>query len=198
MRPLGDGKAEIAPDLHHFLPHLAHRVNGARSAGPRRKRHVDLLGGQAGLDGGVLEHQTALGDGLRDLFLQRVEGGTGRFALLRRQGAKRLHALRDRALLAQRRNPDGFQARLVAGLRDGAEKIALQGLKIGLFAHSWLPSPLPRSRPRVRPLAGPRTGSGGNPAGPRQPRLDPRFRGVSGSIDTGVAWPQVLARHQRP
>jgi hypothetical protein len=128
MRAFGDGEAEVAPDLHDFFPHLAHGVDRAGPDGPDGQRDVHRFGRQARLDGLVLEQFGAFGDCRGHGLLQRVECRAGALAFLGRQRAQALHALRDRALLAQRAHPHRLEARLVARLatapRTSASRLA--------------------------------------------------------------------------
>ena len=112
MRTLGDREAEIAPDLHDLLPHLAHRMDGALRLRAHRQGDVDLLGGEARFERRLLKRRLARGDRLGDLVLEQIERRARLLALFRRHAAQALHALGDRALLAERRRRARLRARL--------------------------------------------------------------------------------------
>ena len=128
VRAFGHGEAEVAENLHHLFPHLGDGMNGAGDLRPHRQRHVDLLGGEPRLKRDLLQLRLAARQGLRHLVLQHVEGGARLLALLGAHGAQALHALGDRALLAERGDAHGFECCLVGcGVDLGKDRLFESG-----------------------------------------------------------------------
>jgi len=85
---------------------------------PDGERDIDLLALQTRVKRLLLERRLAGGDRLADLVLEEIEPGSHFLAFLGRHGAQGLHALGDGALLAESRNTDRFECRLVGSAQD--------------------------------------------------------------------------------
>ena len=150
LRPLDDGETHVGKDRRQFVRHLADGMDVALRFRPGRQGHVDALGRQTGFQFRLIERRLAVLDGGGDLVLQRVEGRTGRLALLRAHAAQALHELGDSALLAQGVDAHSFQRRLIVGFADGGDEFFLQVCNIIHNVQS------PKKGPYRWPLRGPR------------------------------------------
>ena len=100
-----------------------------------------------------------------DAILEAVDQRAALLALLRRHLAEGREQRRDRALLAERSDPHGFERRLIAGGLDHARQLAFEGGNVECVVHRCLANghadmrlPPPRWRRLSRFLS--RTGEG--------------------------------------
>ena len=103
-----------------------------------RQGDVDGLGGEPLLERGALERLAPRRDRRRDAVLEAVDQRAALLALLRRHLAERREQRRDRALLAERSDPHGFERRLVAGGLDHARQLAFEGGNVECVVHRCL------------------------------------------------------------
>src|SRR5262245_13006665 len=90
------------------------------SAGVSRTGSVtSIVGREPRVESCALERIAALVQRAVHAIAQAVDGGALHLALVRRHGAQRLQQRGHRAALAQRRDADGLQRRLIGGGRDG-------------------------------------------------------------------------------
>ena len=175
VRPFRHRKAHVGEDGGEFVHHLADRMDAAHIGRivEHRQGDVDGLAGEALRQRGALERLAPRRDRRADRLLEAVDQRALFLALLRRHPAQRRQQRRDRALLAQRRHPHGFERRLVGGHLDHAHQLAFEcdnvghgssqaaGSKAGFpyqprqtHLNTWLetwsqPSPLPARGDRV-------------------------------------------------
>ena len=105
----GDGEAKVGEDLRQLVQHLADRVDRPARRGGGGQGQVNRFGGEAGVENGGFQRFLAFGEGGSDAFAQGMDLGADCLPFLRRHAAQRLQQARDRALLAQELDPQGFQ-----------------------------------------------------------------------------------------
>ena len=149
---LGHRESHVGEDGGEFVPHLAERMDaaGLRRRIAQRQRDVEGLGGEPGVEGRGLQNLAAG----RERLVHRVLGAVDRralgLALVRRHLAEGGQQCRDRALLAKRRHPHGFQRGFVGGGRDVGKDLGLERVEIGHGHH--LHSVMPGLDPGIHPV----------------------------------------------
>ena len=115
VRPLGHREAHVGEDGSDLVDHLAHRVNASFGQRSRtdRQRDVDGLAGEAGVEGGGLQHRLAIGNGEGHTVLQRIDRSAARTPLVRAHGTERLQQRRYRPLLAEGGDAHAFEGGFV-------------------------------------------------------------------------------------
>ena len=129
----GDGEAHIGEDRGQFVDHLGDRMDAA-DLGRRfahRQRDVDALGVEPRRERRALERVAARGERGVDAILQPVDQRALALALVGRQRAERFQERGDRAVLAERRHPHGFERGFVAGGRDRGEDFLFELRSVG-------------------------------------------------------------------
>jgi hypothetical protein len=101
-------------------------VDGADPPLAHGKRHVQPLGAETLVEGGVLEGGLAGGDGRGDLVPESVQRGGDSQALLRRHLAELAHPERDFPFLSKGAEAHLLQGGLVGGGADGPQVLVAQ------------------------------------------------------------------------
>ena len=157
--PFGDGKAHVAEDLGHLVPHLADGMDAPvlQRPEPHGQRDVGLLGGETRRQRAAAPGRPC---GLRapaDALLETVDRLPEGLALLGRHLAERRHQLGDAPLLAERAD-----AHLLRARADRPRRRSRRGACVSSAARSVL-SPLCRSSVchpgPVRGCSAPRAGT---------------------------------------
>ena len=102
VRPLSDGKTHIAKYRHHFIEHLADRVDAALSLGANREGNVDFFRAQARIEGATFKRGAARIERIDQFIFDAVERLTSSFARLGIESAEGFHARGQAAFLAER------------------------------------------------------------------------------------------------
>ena len=129
----GDGEAHIGEDRGEFVDDLRDRMHAAdlERRFAHRQRDVDALAVEPLGQRHILERVAACAERGIDAILEPVDERTLRLALLRRQRAERFQERSDRAVLAERRHPHGFERGFVAGGRDRGEGVLFELRNVG-------------------------------------------------------------------
>ena len=127
----GDRKTHIGEDRRQLIHHLAERMDPPRFRRrlAQRQGDVDGLGGKAGVQCRRFQDLAARGERLGDRILGEIDRRALRLALLRRHLAEGREQRRDRALLAERGDANGFQRGFVASGGDISEDGLVRGLR---------------------------------------------------------------------
>ena len=133
VRTFGDGEAHVGEDRGELVHHLADRMHAARFGRrlAHRQRDVHGLGGEPRVERRALEAFAARVERRVDAVLEPVDRRALHLALVRRHAAQRLEQRRDRAALAERSDPHGFERGLVGGRGDGGRNLGFQGGNVG-------------------------------------------------------------------
>ena len=131
--PFGDGKSHVGEDRRQLVHHLAERMDPALLGQglAYRQRDVDGLGRKPRVERGRFQDIAARGERLRDIVLGEVDRRSLRLALVRRHLAEGCEQHRDRALLAERSDADGFEGGFVAGCGDLSEDFLFKRCEVG-------------------------------------------------------------------
>ncbi len=129
----GDGKAHVGKDSRQLIHHLAERMDAAGFRGrlAQRQRDVDGLGGQPCIERGRFQDIATRGQRLRNTVLGEVDGRALRLAFVGRHLAERRKQCRDRALLAEGRDPHRFKRGFVARGGDISEDLGFELSEVG-------------------------------------------------------------------
>ena len=108
LRPGRHGKAHVGKNLGQLVHHLRHRMHRSAHGIGRGQGQVDRLGGQAGIQRGGFKRGFCRRQRLGHPLAQGVDFWPRGLALLWRQSAQRFQQRRDRALLAEKFDPEGL------------------------------------------------------------------------------------------
>ena len=109
LRPGGDGEAHVGEDLGQFVHHLADRMDRAARRFGRRQREVDRFAGQLSLERGAFQSRLGAGQRLGHCLAKGVDLRARHLPFFGRHPAQRLQQARDRALLAEKFDPQSLQ-----------------------------------------------------------------------------------------
>ena len=116
----GHREAHVGEDRGEFVDDLADRMDapGVGRVIRGRQGDVDRFGDEPPLQRRALEHLAPRRHRLGDAILEAVDERTSVLALLRRHFAQRRQQRGDRALLAERGDPRGFECGFVVSRAD--------------------------------------------------------------------------------
>ena len=129
----GDGESHIGENRGELVDDLRDRMDAAdlERRFAHRQRDVDALAIEPLGQRHILECVAACAERGVDAILEPVDERTLRLAFIRRQRAERFQERGDRAVLAERRHPHGFQRSFVAGGRDRGEGVLFKLRNVG-------------------------------------------------------------------
>ena len=126
LRTLGHGKAHIGENRSQFLHHLADRMDGADTAGPRGEGDIQPFRAQAFVQRDIAQSDLFGAQCRVNLILQQVQQGPGGAALIGFHLAKARHQGGNLTLLAQGGDTQILQPGLVRDIGHGGQVFGLQ------------------------------------------------------------------------